>query len=44
MPVPRFAHAGDLAGGDLKCCEQGGGAVPDVIVGVSRPARAASAR
>ena len=33
VPVPRFTHSGDLAGGDLECGEQGGGAVPDVIVG-----------
>jgi hypothetical protein len=32
VPVPRFAHSG-VAGGDLECGEQGGGAVPDVIVG-----------
>ena len=33
MPVPRLAGAGDLAGGDLQRGEQGGGAVPDVVVG-----------
>ena len=33
VPVPWFAHAGDLAGGDLERGEQGGGAVPDVVVG-----------
>ncbi len=33
VPVSWFAHASDLAGGDLECGEQGGGAVPDVIVG-----------
>ena len=33
MPVPRLADPGDLAGGDLERGEQGGGAVPDVVVG-----------
>jgi hypothetical protein len=33
VPVPVLAHPGDLPGRDLQCCEQGGGAVPDVIVG-----------
>ena len=33
VPVPWFAHCGDLAGGDLEGGEQRGGAVPDVIVG-----------
>ena len=28
VPVPRFAHSGDLAGSDLERGEQGGGAVP----------------
>ena len=35
MPVPRLAHPGDLAGGDLQRGEQGGGAVPDVVVGAA---------
>jgi hypothetical protein len=33
VSVPRFAHAGDLVGGDFECGEQAGGAVPDVVVG-----------
>jgi hypothetical protein len=33
VPVSRLARSGDLAGGDLECGKQGGGAVPDVIVG-----------
>ena len=33
MPVPVLAEPGDLAGGDLQRGEQGGGAVPDVVVG-----------
>ena len=33
MPVPAVAGVGDLAGGDLQRGEQGGGAVPDVVVG-----------
>src|SRR4051812_27526492 len=33
VPVTVLAHSGDLAGGDLQRREQGGGAVPDVVVG-----------
>ena len=33
MAVPVLAQPGDLAGGDLQRGEQGGGAVPDVVVG-----------
>ena len=33
VPVPRVAGVGDLAGGDLQCGEQRGGAVADVVVG-----------
>jgi hypothetical protein len=33
VPVPWLGYSGDLAGGDLECGEQGGGAVPDVVVG-----------
>ena len=44
MAVPRVAGVGDLPGGDLQRGEQGGGAVPDVVVGgLLRQARAASA-
>jgi hypothetical protein len=32
--VPVVAGVGDLAGGDLQGREQGGGAVPDVVVGL----------
>src|SRR6478609_3099772 len=46
VPVPVPAHRGDLAGGDLECGEQCGGAVPDVVVGAllehDRAASAAS--
>ena len=38
MAVPRVAGVGDLAGGDLQRGEQGGGAVPDVVVGLPSPA------
>ena len=44
MPVPAVQRADDRAGGDLERGEQGGGAVPDVVVGAPlRHARAASA-
>ena len=33
MPVPRLAQPGHLAGRDVQRGEQGGGAVPDVVVG-----------
>jgi hypothetical protein len=32
VTVPRLAGCGDLAGGDLQCGEQRGGAVADVVV------------
>jgi hypothetical protein len=32
VPVPRQAGLGDLAGGNLERGEQGGRAVPDVVV------------
>ena len=34
VAMPRVAGVGHLAGGDLECGEQGGGAVPDVVVGL----------
>ena len=33
VPVPWSCKAGDLAGGDLERGEQGGGAVPHVVMG-----------
>jgi hypothetical protein len=34
VAVPRVAGVGHLAGGDLQGGEQGGGAVPDIVMGL----------
>jgi hypothetical protein len=39
VPVTWFAESGDLAGGDLQCGEQCGGAVPDVVMSAPRCTR-----
>ena len=39
VAVPVVAGVDHLAGGDLECGEQGGGAVPDVVVGAAGAAR-----